>query len=85
MFSFNTKVLAVSLFCLAASFTASAQLSMPVEHRVNSPQFNQDGTVTFRLYAPQAKDVQIRGDFLTKDVKRGESARLLPAAHTAGT
>lgn len=54
MFSFKTKVLAVSMFCLAASFTASAQLSMPVEHRVNSPQFNQDGTVTFRLYAPQA-------------------------------
>ena len=69
------------MFCLAASFTASAQLSMPVEHRVTSPQFNSDGTVTFRLYAPQAKDVQIRGDFLTKDVKRGDRVFPEPENH----
>ena len=81
MFSFNTKVFAVAMFCLAASFTASAQLSMPVEHRVTSPQFNPDGTVTFRLYAPQAKEVQIRGDFLTKDVKRGDRVFLEPENH----
>ena len=34
--------------CLAASFTASAQLGLPVEHRVTLPQFDQDGAVTFR-------------------------------------
>ena len=50
MFSFNTKVLAVAMFCLAASFTASAQLSMPVEHRVTSPQFDQDVPVIEQVF-----------------------------------
>jgi enterochelin esterase family protein len=66
------KILAVSAFCLAASLTASAQIDMPGLRRLNSPQINPDGTVTFRLYAPQAKEVQIRGDFQKKDVKRGD-------------
>ena len=68
----TVKILAVSAFCLAASLTASAQIDMPGLRRLNSPQIDPDGTVTFRLYAPQAKDVKIRGDFQKKDVKRGD-------------
>ncbi len=66
------KILAVSAFFLAASLTASAQIDMPGLRRLNSPQIEPDGTVTFRLYAPQAKDVRIRGDFQKKDVQRGD-------------
>jgi len=48
MSSFSNKSFAVSMFCLVATFTASAKLDMPVERRVTSLQFNPDGTVTFR-------------------------------------
>ncbi len=66
------KKLAVSILCFTAAVTVSAQIDMPGMRRLNSPQINGDGTVTFRLFAPQAKDVQIRGDFLKKDVQRGD-------------
>ena len=31
-----------------------------------SPEVHQDNTVTFRLYAPQAKTVEVQGSFLPK-------------------
>lgn len=37
--------------------------------RLISPEVNENQTVTFRLYAPQAEQVQITGDFLPKKVK----------------
>lgn len=33
--------------------------------QVKSPEINPDNTVTFRLYAPNAKEVSITGDFLS--------------------
>ncbi len=37
--------------------------------RLLSPEVNDDQTVTFRLFAPQAQQVQVIGDFLPKLVK----------------
>lgn len=36
---------------------------------VNSPEINNDNTVTFRLKAPKATTVEVVGDFLKKDEK----------------
>jgi len=36
---------------------------------VNSPEINNDNTVTFRLKAPNATSVEVVGDFLSKDEK----------------
>lgn len=36
---------------------------------VNSPEVNNDNTVTFRLKAPKATTVEVVGDFLKKDEK----------------
>ena len=48
---------AISSFAQQAIFDA---------HNVSSPTLNADGTITFNLYAPGAKEVKITGDFLPK-------------------
>ncbi len=56
---------AILLSCVAAQ----AQQALWSRANVVSPQINDDGSVTFRLNAPQADKVAVAGDFTTKDGK----------------
>ena len=47
---------------LLAAFAAQAQQAIFERHDTRSPQFNDDGTVTLRIKAPEAKKVSIVGD-----------------------
>ncbi len=47
--------------CMPAAF---AQEAIRERRPTGSPQFNDDGTVTFRIKAPEAKKVTITGDFI---------------------
>ena len=56
---------AILLSCVAAQ----AQQALWSRAAVVSPQINDDGSVTFRLNAPQADKVAVAGDFTAKDGK----------------
>lgn len=61
------KRLATSLFfCAATALTAFGQQAIFDQRNVTSPVLNADGTVTFNLYAPDAADVKVTGDFLPR-------------------
>ncbi len=54
----------LALLCFLMSAAASyGQQALGMRPRVTSPVVNQDGTVTFNLYAPEAKQVSVTGDF----------------------
>lgn len=57
-----TSILALGAF----ASTALAQQAIFNKNNVVSPVLNANGTVTFNLYAPEAKEVKITGDFLPK-------------------
>ena len=46
------------------ALTGFAQQALFDYSKVKSPEINPDNTVTFRLYAPNAKEVSVSGDFL---------------------
>lgn len=46
------------------SFIAQAQEALFRAQNIISPEINTDNSVTFRLFAPNAKEVQVTGDFL---------------------
>lgn len=51
--------------CVAAlAFMANAQQALWGGSQIVSPQVNSDNTVTFRLAAPNAKEMKVTGDFL---------------------
>ena len=54
------------LYTLAAllltAFAVQAQQAIFERHDTRSPQFNDDGTVTLRIKAPEAKKVTVIGD-----------------------
>ena len=55
----------ILLMMLAAcSFGAYAQQALWGGSKIVSPQVNDDKTVTFRLVAPNAREVKVTGDFL---------------------
>lgn len=58
--------LALTTAASFAGMSAMAQQAIFDPHNVSSPTLNADGTVTFNLYAPNAHDVKITGDFLPK-------------------
>jgi enterochelin esterase family protein len=68
------------LFVAALSFIAtSAQQNLWQKQDVVSPEINKDGSVTFRLFAPEAKQVTVTGDMFdaynsaSRDMSRLES------------
>lgn len=61
------KLLTVALFTGGLPLTVMAQQAIFDRNSVVSPRINVDGTVTFTLYAPQAKRVQITSDCLPPD------------------
>ena len=52
------------MFAMIYCLTSFAQQALFGGNEIVSPQINNDGTVTFRLLAPNASQVQITGDFL---------------------
>ena len=52
------------VFAMIYCLTSFAQQALFGGNEIVSPQINNDGTVTFRLLAPNASQVQITGDFL---------------------
>lgn len=52
------------LFLFLLAFTAQAQEALFRAQQIVSPEIHEDHSVTFRLFAPDAKSVQITGDFL---------------------
>jgi enterochelin esterase family protein len=69
------KILAIiSFFLLGAGLSASAQQALGPGSGIASPEINPDHSVTFRLRAPKAVKVQVRGDFAARpcDMTEGE-------------
>lgn len=54
-------LLIVGLFCCLAGYAQQAIFS---GSQIISPEINSDNSVTFRLYAPNAQNVKVTGDFL---------------------
>lgn len=63
-----TLFIILTLICLYAN----AQQALWGGGQVVSPQINPDNSVTFRFVAPNAKQVQVNGDFLPNQVIRTE-------------
>ncbi len=69
------KILAIiSFFLLGAGLSVSAQQALGPGSGIVSPEINPDHSVTFRLRAPKAIKVQVRGDFAARpcDMTEGE-------------
>jgi enterochelin esterase family protein len=58
------QILIACLFLLNAGFSAIAQQALWGGTEIVSPEIKSDNTVTFRLQAPNAKEVKITGDWL---------------------
>ena len=56
------KRLYVFAALLLTAFALQAQQAIFERHDTRSPQFNEDGTVTLRIKAPEAKKVVVIGD-----------------------
>lgn len=54
------------IVCALMCISTIAQQSLGRNSRVQSPEINNDQTVTFRLRAPKAVKVQVTGDFITR-------------------
>ncbi|WP_293741855.1 esterase [uncultured Pedobacter sp.] len=59
-------ILLVLLGCTQLMY-AQENLNFGRQKEIISPQMNTDGTVTFRLKAPNARKVEIQGDFLVSN------------------
>ena len=55
--------------------SATAQQNLWKSQNVVSPEIGDDGRVTFRLYAPEAKSVEVAGDFLAPGVESAVMTR----------
>ncbi|MDI1322804.1 MAG: alpha/beta hydrolase-fold protein [Algoriphagus sp.] len=60
----NKHLLLILLFFSTLGFSSQAQEAIFRAQNIISPEINADATVTFRLHAPNAKAVQVTGDFL---------------------
>ena len=63
------KLLVLLIAVVGLAMNASAQQALWGASKVVSPELNKDRSVTFRLEAPDAKQVSIVGDFTTLDGK----------------
>ena len=67
---------AAGLFLSVAAF---AQQNLFISQDIESGTVDEQGRVTFRLIAPDAKKVQIAGDFIKKDVDQQHIAGMVGA------
>lgn len=58
------KRLVIALACTLFALGSWAQQALFGGNEIVSPEVKDDGTVTFRLYAPKAVKVEVTGDFL---------------------
>lgn len=58
------KRIIIAVSTAAISLSAMAQQALWGVPQLTSPEINSDKTVTFRLIAPDAKEVKVTGDFL---------------------
>ncbi|MEE3448994.1 MAG: alpha/beta hydrolase-fold protein, partial [Bacteroidales bacterium] len=58
-----TKKVIIAAFLALGCATANAQEKLFNQASVQSPVINNDGTVTFNIYAPKAVKVEVSGDF----------------------
>lgn len=59
---------------VAMGLTAMAQQALWGVPQIKSPEVNSDKTVTFRVMAPDAKEVKVTGDFLPTEKSKLRSA-----------
>ncbi|MBR4327471.1 MAG: esterase [Bacteroidales bacterium] len=82
-----TKKIIIAAFLALGCATANAQEKLFNQASVQSPVINNDGTVTFNIYAPKAVKVEVSGDFLPKttvDTPFGPQETTIPAQLTEG-
>lgn len=60
------KLILTALLVTTFGLTANAQQALFASQNIKSAEVNNDNTVTFRFIAPNAKKVQIAGDFAPK-------------------
>ena len=60
----NKNLLFTFIYLIALNFSVQAQEALFGAQPITSPEIHDDSSVTFRLSAPNAKSVQITGDFL---------------------
>jgi enterochelin esterase family protein len=60
----NKHLLINLLFLFALVFSSQAQEALFRAQNIVSPEVHEDGSVTFRLFAPKAQSVKVSGDFL---------------------
>ncbi len=93
MFAMKKRMRRIGFFALILGI-ASLAMAQPLQ-MIKSPEVNADGTVTFRLFAPAAKDVSVSIELasgeqklpLTKDAKglwTGTSTPLTPDMYAYG-
>ena len=82
-----TKKIIIAAFLALGCATANAQEKLFNQASVQSPVINNDGTVTFNIYAPKAVKVEVSRDFLPKttvDTPFGPQETTIPAQLTEG-
>lgn len=52
---------------LMAVISSFAQQSLGTPQNINSPEIHQDNTVTFRVHAPEAREVKLSGDWMPSE------------------
>lgn len=63
------KRLLLIVAAFVAMGSAAAQQNLWKNYNVVSPEIGNDNRVTFRLYAPEAKEVELAGDFLAAGIE----------------
>lgn len=69
-----TKKVIIAAFLALGCATANAQEKLFNQASVQSPVINNDGTVTFNIYAPKAVKVEVSGDFANAPAQLTEGA-----------
>lgn len=69
------KRLLLIVAAIVAMGSAAAQQNLWKSQNVVSPEIGDDGRVTFRLYAPEAKSVEVAGDFLAPGIESAVMTR----------
>lgn len=82
LMAFALMLLLVPAVFTAMTFSASAQQAIFTAEGLRSPEVNADGSVTFRIYAPDASKVEVTGDFVAE--AGGGWGTVAMAADTAG-
>lgn len=59
------NIILVLLTALSCAFPAAGQQAIFTAEGLRSPQVNEDNSITFRLFAPEAERVAVTGDFIS--------------------